>query len=638
MKSVLSIIVAFLTCHATYLHAQAHGDGAVKITGELMTWHKVTLTLDGPLAKETDDAPNPFTDYRMDVTFAHESGDLSYTVPGYFAADGDARNSSAKAGTKWRAHLSPDKPGVWKYSIAFHQAKGIAVDENKEAATAISKYDQLSGEFEIAASDKAGRDFRSADHGRLQYVGEHYLRFAGSGRPFIKAGPDAPETLLAYADFDDTVAPKSNSPLKTWKAHLQDWRDGDPTWKDGKGKALIGALNYLSEKGLNSFSFLPYNGGGDGSNVWPFVASNDKRHYDCSKLDQWATVFDHATARGLHLHFKLQENENDDNRRGHKKDVGKPILESLDGGKLGPERKLYCRELIARFGHNMALNWNIGEENTQSTEEILAMANYLRDTDPYDHHIVIHTFPDQQDTVYPPLLGKDSPMTGASLQNSWDQAHQRTLKWLNESARAGKPWVIANDEQNPADMGVPPDPGYQGHNGKASMDTGDRKRSYDLHDIRKNTLWGTLMAGGAGVEYYFGYKLPENDLQCQDFRSRDRSWDYCRIAIDFFAEQNFPLSEMRNVDELVGNTKHDNSSYCLAKPGEIYLVYLPVGGSCHIDLTDVEGDFSVAWFDPRNGGELKAAETSSITAGAPNELKSPATMAGDDWLAVIRKR
>ncbi len=638
MKSLFSIILAFLTCHATCLPAQEHGDGSVKITGELMTWHKVTLTLDGPFANETDDAPNPFTDYRMDVTFTHQAGDLHYTVPGYFAADGNAGNSSAKKGTKWRAHLSPDKPGLWKYSIAFHQAKGIAVDENTEAATAISKYHDLSGEFEIATSDKTGRDFRSADHGRLQYVGEHYLRFAGSGRPFIKAGPDAPETLLAFADFDDTIAPKSNSPLKTWKAHQQDWRDGDPSWKNGKGKGLIGALNYLSEKGLNSFSFLPYNVGGDGSNVWPFVASNDKMHYDCSKLDQWSTVFDHATARGLHLHFKLQENEIDDNRRGHKKEQGKPILESLDGGKLGPQRKLYCRELIARFGHNLALNWNIGEENTQSTEEIQAMARYLRDTDPYDHNIVVHTFPDQQDEVYPPLLGKDSPMTGASLQNPWDQAHQRTLKWLVESAKAGKPWVVANDEQNPADMGVPPDPGYQGHDGEASSGKGERKRSYNLHDIRKYTLWGTLMAGGAGVEYYFGYKLPENDLQCQDFRSRDRSWDYCRIAIDFFADQNFPLPEMRNADPLIGNARHDNSRYCLAKPGEIYLVYLPAGGSCTLDLSEDEGDFSVAWFDPRNGGDLKPAGTDSFTAGTPLQLDSPATAPGDDWLAVVRKK
>ena len=32
-----------------------------------------------------------------------------------------------------------------------------------------------------------------------------------------------------------------------------------------------GAINYLSGKGCNVFSFLPYNAGGDGDNVWPFV-------------------------------------------------------------------------------------------------------------------------------------------------------------------------------------------------------------------------------------------------------------------------------------------------------------------------------------------------------------------------------
>ena len=73
--------------------------------------------------------------------------------------------------------------------------------------------------------------------------------------------------------------------------------------------------------------------------------------------------------------------------------------------------------------------------------------------------VFAHTFPDQQDKVYPPLLGDRSQLTGASLQNSWSQAHQRTLKWVTESTQAGKPWVVANDEQNPASMGVPPDPG-----------------------------------------------------------------------------------------------------------------------------------------------------------------------------------
>lgn len=94
--------------------------GDPEISGELKQWHKVTLTLDGPQAKETDAGPNPFVDYRMDVTFTHKSGVPSYKVPGYFAADGNAAESSAASGSKWRAHLSPDKSGMWTYRGLVH--------------------------------------------------------------------------------------------------------------------------------------------------------------------------------------------------------------------------------------------------------------------------------------------------------------------------------------------------------------------------------------------------------------------------------------------------------------------------------------------------------------------------------------
>jgi hypothetical protein len=49
---------------------------------------------------------------------------------------------------------------------------------------------------------------------------------------------------------------------------------------------------------VNSISFLPYNAGGDGDNVWPFVERDDKFHYDVSKLDQWQIVFDLRAAEG----------------------------------------------------------------------------------------------------------------------------------------------------------------------------------------------------------------------------------------------------------------------------------------------------------------------------------------------------
>ena len=126
---------------------------------ETKTWHKVTLTTDGPWAHERDTDHNPFTDFSCEVKFEHESGSPSYLVPGYFAADGNAAETSAQSGTKWRAHLSPDVDGVWKYTVSLKGPDGK--DAIGNGAT---------GEIEIEPSDKDGRDFLG--RGRLKYVGK----------------------------------------------------------------------------------------------------------------------------------------------------------------------------------------------------------------------------------------------------------------------------------------------------------------------------------------------------------------------------------------------------------------------------------------------------------------------------------
>ncbi len=633
IKSIVAVLLLILVAGDAV--AGQDGDGSIAITGELKAWHKVTLTIDGPFAKETDTDPNPFTGYRLSVTFVHASGSTTYVVPGYFAADGDAGESSATEGNQWRVHFAPDKPGRWGYTVQFLKQPGVALMTDDELAannqSEISSVPghEKTGNFTIKPSDKTGRDMRA--HGRLRYVGERYLKFAGSGDYFLKAGADAPETLLAFKDFDGTVAnnPKKG-PLKAYKPHLKDWQQGDPAWQDGKGKGLIGAINYLSSTGCNAFSFLTYNAGGDGDNIWPFIERGKKFHYDCSKLDQWQAVFDHATSRGMYLHFKLQETENDDDLHGTKRKQ-KDTPAALDNGDLGQQRKLYLREMIARFGHSLALNWNLGEENTQTTKQQRDMAAYIKATDPYDHHIVIHTYPSDQDKIYGSLMGDQSTLTGASVQNSnVRDCHWQTLKWVTRSMEKGKPWVVAFDEPGDASFGTPPDPGWPG------MDK-HKKLPATIHDVRKYALWGTLMAGGTGVEYYFGYKLPQNDLNAEDWRSREKTWAYSAVALGFFRDHKIPFEQMKNHNGLIGADAKKNEGYCLAKPGEVYLVYLPKQREeVTIDLTGVKGKYTVQWFNPREGGDLVGAET--ISGGNQATFAGPPKSAsGGDWLAVIRR-
>ena len=577
----------------------SHG---AKLSGELKKWHKVTLTFDGPETSEAAE-PNPFLCYHLNVTFSHDKSGKRYLVPGYYAADGNASNTSAASGNKWRVHFAPDETGLWKYHVSFREGENITVSDDMGAGRSAGYMDGIKGSFEISLTDKKAPDMRA--RGRLEYTGSRYLRFAETKEYFLKEGTDAPENLLAYADFDGDFKSdgEKDELIKTWDAHVKDWKDGDPTWQDGKGKGLIGAISYLASEGLNAFSFLTFNIKGDDRNVFPYTDYNEKFRFDVSRLDQWEIVFEHGDRVGMFLHFKTQETECE---TWH------------DNGDVGLERKLYYRQLISRFGHHLALNWNLGEENGswgkkkkryQNYEQRKAMARYFWEHDPYRHHIVIHNGQSFDD-----LLGDKSALTGISLQTNkrdFRNVHREVLKWVEKSSASGKPLAVACDEPGDASYSLVPDKDDPTHD-----------------DGRKNALWGTLMAGGWGCEYYFGYKADHSDLTCQDFRSRDVFWDQCRYALEFFKKQNVPFWRMHCDDEL---TK-EGDDYCFFEDGNIYLIYQKQGGPLTFDFSS--GEYTSGYFNPRSGEGTDALLHSKDIAGplkvtlvAPDE---------NDWLLVIR--
>ena len=571
---------------------------AEEVTGELKTWHRVTLTFDGPDSAE-DATPNPFTDYALQVTFRR--GTKRTVVTGYYAADGNAGETGATKGDKWRVHFVPDEEGEWTWSADFRAGRNIAILRRSTGKP--TSFHGASGTFKIAPTDKTGRDLRGK--GMLRYVGKGHLQFAETGEYYLKGGADSPENFLGYVDFDgthDTAGHKRNKQdkfLHRFAPHVRDFRPGDPTWRGGKGKGIIGALNYLASKGMNSVYFLTYNvDGGDGKDTWPWTSHTERFRFDCSKLDQWEIVFSHMDRMGIQLHVITQETEND---------------QGLDSGKLGPTRMLYYRELVARFAHHLAVTWNLGEENTNTDAQRKAFGTYLHALDPYDHPVVIHTFPGRYEQVYKPLLGSAS-LEGLSIQTNADVTiiPRLTRQWVQWSAQAERPWVICIDEPGSAQAGAVPDRDDPNHD-----------------EMRTWALWGNLMAGGAGVEWYFGYKYAHNDLNCEDWRSREKLWDQTRHAIEFF-QQHLPFTEMRSADELT-SAKDD---LCLAKPGEVYAIYLPRGGTTNLKLPP--GTFTVQWYNPRRGGSLQTGSVRQLTGGAKS-IGTPPADAGKDWVVLVKR-
>lgn len=592
----------------------------VVIGGELKKWHKVTLSFEGPETSELSEE-NPFLNYRLNVTFSNNGRQL--VVPGFYAADGNAAESSSDSGNIWQVRFTPDTIGEWTYSVSFKKGDHIAVRLDDGKAKSAGYMDGQTGKFTIEGSDKTKPDNRAK--GRLAYVGESYLKFADSGNYFIKLGVDAPENLLAYDQFD--AATNAFGLQKTWQAHKKDFEESAKTflWQGVKGENLLGAISYLASEELNVFSFLTFNVDGDDRNVFPHLLKEPipnynsyasvkenigawetmihKTRFDVSKLEQWERIFEFAETKGMFLHFKTNETETD---------------HLMDKGRFGVEGKLYYRELIARFGHHLALNWNLGEENNQPIAEVKKIAAYISSLDAYNSHMVIHTFPNKDDR-YAELIGDQSPLTGASLQLSdpeFSDVHARVLKWRSKSNATGKKWALAVDEPGKANIALLPD---------------DEDPDHNL--ARSRALWGTLMAGGFGVEWYFGYASPNSDLTCEDFRSRDLFWDQNRIALNFF-NNYIPFWDMEPNDQLT----RDEISYCLAKEGEVYAIYSEFQADrIELDLKDFDFNFEVKWFDPRNGGTLQDGSVHKVKGGGFVKLGLPPSARNKDWVVLVKK-
>ncbi|MGI9531410.1 DUF5060 domain-containing protein [Lutimonas sp.] len=584
--------------------------------GEFKQWEAIQIDFEGPQLSETN-PDNPFLNYRLEVVFKHP--DTSYTVRGFYAADGNAAETSADSGRVWQARFSADRPGEWTYKATLKKGEKSAI--GAEGSTTEVEISNSLGDFTIVSDSASTSCFYK--NGRIS-VNSGYFFFHDTKKYWLKMGANSPENLLAFEDFDGTFRmqeekregeAEANDKIHSYKNHIKDWDINDPVWQGSKGKGLLGALNYLNDKGMNAVYFLTLNIMGDGKDVWPYRDPSDFRRFDVSKLAQWEIIFNHMQRKGIMLHIVLQETENE-------------LM--LDGGDTGPQRQLYLNELIARFGHHPGLIWNLGEENgpasftpeAQNDNQRKAMISHIKNNDPYKHPVLLHTHSHEpaRGDVLSQILGFKE-LDGLSLQVDKREEAARVVEiWKETSEKQGHSWLITMDEIGMWHTAALTDSLEPGHG-----------------TLRGDVLWGTLLSGAAGLEWYFGAKFPHNDLSSEDWRQRNQLWEITNHAKRFFTEQ-LPYWEMQPDHQLVGGSP----SFCFKKSGEVYALYFPKNDGYNIDLSDDTNVYSIHWFDPLAGGALQQGSLTAITGGQVLSLGTPPEKKiktrKNDWVALLRKK
>ncbi|MEL7485151.1 MAG: GC-type dockerin domain-anchored protein, partial [Planctomycetota bacterium] len=454
--------------------------------------------------------------------------------------------------------------------------------------------------------------------GRLRNVGEFYLRFQ-DGDAYIKGGADSPENWLGYVGFDNTEddggAGVSGTGLHVFQPHAQDWNPGDPDWDrtdppgTNSGRNIIGALNYLESVGVNSIYFLPMNIGGDARDTWPYVGpidgsgnvNNDNTRFDVSKLAQWDIVFNHAQAKGIMLHFVLNEAE-------------APNKLELDDAELGVERKLFYREMIARFGYHNATTWNISEEYNLNlnlgAQRVIEFAEYFSDVDPYGNPLTVHNAGNPfnpNSGPWAPFVGEpDFDLTSLQRARQADGWGQVVADYRTASAAAGQPLAVMIDEPASPTRDVD---------------------SFD--DFRKRVIWDILLSGGGG-EWF----INNRDQSLEDFREFDQIWRETTIARRFI-EDNLPFDTMTPDNSFVTSESGTfGGAEVFVQPREVYAVYFPdASDTGELDLSSEPGFWTLRWFNPRT--DVFEGDATTLVAGAPVELPAPPSDAGEDWAALV---
>lgn len=253
----------------------------------------------------------------------------------------------------------------------------------------------------------------------------------------------------------------------------------------------------------------------------------------------------------------------------------------------------YCKYLVARYGARPAM-WLVGADSDGRNTGIKEGGETIEKWDAYQQPTGLHYSP--FDDYVPDWWDRDEPYVP-----HYNKTHQ-DADWLDfQWAQTGHgeehltQKVERMYENLPIKAVANGEPTYEGIKNPENASGWWQGHEAWLQYTSGGTMGVVYGAGGL-----WNWKLFPDEMGWPDWANSNVSW---KEAIELPGSKyvGYLGKALRglNTTDVEKHPELANGKHCLAKPGELYIVYLPPGGD--VQLEKLSEAMSYKWFDPKKG-------------------------------------
>jgi hypothetical protein len=523
----------------------------------------------------------PFTDGFLRGTFRTAAGDKQWNIEGF---------CDSEDGSVYRIRFMPSAPGDYAYSVEYRQGW--------------FKRDS-SGTFHVRDGHRRGPvqiDPQNHWHFVWQGTGEHYF-FNGTTAYWLMGWRDEQviqsgiERLhqLKINRMRVTIAGRTNVYYGEPVMAGPSWTPLLRPWQDAKEVRYLRILGRIGQRlGLDGVFFDSLANLGFADDI--YHPGFDYTRFQVSYWQKFERALLFARDRDIVFSLVLDMNVNDSGVH--------PAPGSAD-------EQRFIKYAIARFGAFSNITWDLGDDLDRYRDDHWTHNTgiKIKQWDPYRHLATSHP----AENVHQDRTSEWFDFT--SFQEWSRQQHAFMLAERKEQERLGRIIPQTNEEY-----------GYEDHYPLWVKGLGT-----DSADALRRAAWEIVMAGGyqtTGETARRGTNvLPDTGGGWMNGRGDDTMTMLQGYAhmVDFFTAFEWWKAEPH--DEVV-----NNGNFCLAKPGEIYAVYLPRGGNVTVQMQP--GQYVAEWWNCTTG-EKTSLPLINVTKSS---WSSPAAPGSSDWALLLQKK